>query len=104
MIEKRKPHYRLADIKAAFADPATLNRTTSSKSGATALGMSDGDVVAVVQALRPADFDKAMTSYADRTVWQDVYKPAPAGRGLYVKFTLDARKALLLISFKEEDR
>jgi motility quorum-sensing regulator/GCU-specific mRNA interferase toxin len=103
MTEKRKPHYRLADIKAAFANPATLNRTTSSKLGAAALSMSDGDVVAVVQGLRPADFDKAMTSYADHTVWQDVYKPAVAGRALYVKFTLDAQEALMLISFKEDD-
>src|SRR5829696_3608237 len=103
MTEKRKPHYALADIKAAFANPATLNRTTSSKLGAANLGMSDGDIVAVVQALSRADFDKAMTSYADPTVWQDVYKPAAAGRTLYVKFTLDAQKALLLISFKEND-
>jgi motility quorum-sensing regulator / GCU-specific mRNA interferase toxin len=57
-----------------------------------------------VQALSRADFDKAMTSYADPTVWQDVYKPAAAGRALYVKFTLDAQKALMLISFKENDQ
>jgi hypothetical protein len=33
-------------------------------------------------------------------IWQDVYKPVTGGRELYVKFTLDARGALLLISFK----
>jgi motility quorum-sensing regulator / GCU-specific mRNA interferase toxin len=104
MAEKRKPHYPLAAIMAAFANPATLNRTASSKLGARDLGMSDGDVVAVVQALSRADFDKAMTSYADPTVWQDVYKPSAAGRALYVKFTLDAQKALLLISFKDRDQ
>ena len=103
MTEKRKPHHSLAVIKAAFADPAMLNRTMSSRSGAAALAMSDSDVVAVVQALSRADFDKAMTSHADHTVWQDVYKPTVAGRDLYVKFTLDARKMLLLISFKEND-
>lgn len=103
MTEKRKPHYRLADIKAAFGDPAMLNRTMSSKAGAAALKMSDGDVVSIVQGLSHTDFDKAMTSYADHTVWQDVYKPKAAGRALYVKFTLDAQKALMLISFKEDE-
>jgi hypothetical protein len=42
-----------------------------------------------------------MTSLADHRVWQDVYKPSVRGRTLYVKFTLDARGALFLISFKE---
>jgi hypothetical protein len=42
-----------------------------------------------------------MTSVGDHRIWQDVYKPIVAGRELYVKFTLDAQRALLLISFKE---
>ncbi len=42
-----------------------------------------------------------MTSYADHRVWQDVYRPKAAGSELYLKFTLDARQALFLISFKE---
>lgn len=46
VMEKRKPHYALADIKAAFADPGTLNRAFVSKQGADALGMDDGSVVA----------------------------------------------------------
>ena len=47
------------------------------------------------------DLDKSMTSLADHRVWQDVYKPSVGGRTLYVKFTLDAQRALFLISFKE---
>jgi motility quorum-sensing regulator / GCU-specific mRNA interferase toxin len=47
------------------------------------------------------DFEKSMTSMTDSKVWQDVYKPRADGRTLYVKFTLDARGALFLISFKE---
>jgi len=42
-----------------------------------------------------------MTSISDHTVWQDVYKPTVAERTVYVKFTLDQQKELLLISFKE---
>ena len=100
-MEKRKPHYALAEVKAAFADPATLNRSFVSKQGADALGMDDAAVVATIQALTMADFEKSMTSVADHRVWQDVYRPKFAGTELYVKLTLDAQKALFLISFKE---
>lgn len=100
-MEKRKPHYSLDEIKAAFADPDSLNRTVTAADGADDLGMEDSDVVAVIQALHRADFDKSMTSREDHTVWQDVYKPTVAKRIIYVKFTLDGQKELLLISFKE---
>jgi motility quorum-sensing regulator / GCU-specific mRNA interferase toxin len=100
-MEKFKPHFALADIKAAFADTTRLNRSFVSKQGADDLDMDDADVVAAIQALTPADFEKSMTSIVDHKVWQDVYKPKASGRVLYVKFTLDARGALFLISFKE---
>jgi motility quorum-sensing regulator/GCU-specific mRNA interferase toxin len=101
MTEKLKPHYALADIKAAFADPATLNRSFVSRQGADDLDMDDSAVVSVIQALTLSDFDKSMTSYADHKIWQDVYKPTVRRHTIYVKFTLDARQALFLISFKE---
>jgi motility quorum-sensing regulator / GCU-specific mRNA interferase toxin len=100
-MEKLKQHYALADIKTAFADPACLNRSFISRQGADELDMDDREVVAVIQALTLADFEKSMTSMADHKIWQDVYKPNIGGRALYVKFTLDARQALFLISFKE---
>lgn len=100
-MEKLKPPFALADIKAAFADPARLNRSFVSKQGADDLGVDDAGVVAAIQALTPADFDKSMTSMADSKVRQDVYKPDAGGRTLYIKFTLDARSASFLISFKE---
>ena len=100
-MEKRKPHYPLAKIKSAFSDPDFLNRTVSSKLGADQLGMDDAAVVAVIQALSRSDFDKSMTSFSDHRIWQDVYRPNVAGQQVYVKFTLDAQQALLLISFKE---
>ena len=33
-------------------------------------------LLAVVGALAPSDFYKSMTTHADHTVWQDVYRPA----------------------------
>jgi motility quorum-sensing regulator / GCU-specific mRNA interferase toxin len=100
-MEKLKPHYVLADIKTAFSDVTRLNRSFVSKQGADELGMDDEAVVAVIQGLSQRDFDKSMTSVADHRVWQDVYKPRVGGRTLYVKFTVDARHAPFLISFKE---
>lgn len=100
-MEKLKPHYSLADVKAAFANPATLNRSFMSKQGADALNMDDEAVVAVIQALKGADFEKSMTSYANSRVWQDVYVPTLSGTKLYVKITIDAMGAPFLISFKE---
>src|ERR1700674_2132813 len=102
-MEKRKPHYALANIKAAFADAASLNRSFVSKQGADELDMDDNAGVAVIQGLSPRDFEKSMTSIADHRVWQDVYKPSVGGRTIYVKFTLDAQQAPLLISFKEAE-
>ena len=100
-MEKRVPHHSLAAIKAAFADSSTINRTFVSKQGADDLKMTDAQVVAVIQALTLADFDKSMTSFANHKIWQDVYRPAAAGTSLYVKFTTDSMGAYLLISFKE---
>ena len=68
--------------------------------GADDLGMDEQTVVDVIAGLTAADFDKSMRSEIDPAIWQDVYKPVAGGRELYVKFTLDARGALLLISFK----
>ena len=100
-MEKRKPHYALETIKAAFADAASLNRSFVSRQGADELDMDDAAVVAVIQGLSAGDFDKSMTSMADHRVWQDVYKPSVGRRTIYVKFTLDAQQAPFLISFKE---
>lgn len=100
-MEKRVRTYRLEDIKAAFADPGKLNRTKVSLRGATTLGMDAVAVVAVIQGLQPADFDKSATAHHDHTTWHDSYRPMVRGRKLYLKFTTDDRGGLLLTSFKE---
>jgi motility quorum-sensing regulator / GCU-specific mRNA interferase toxin len=100
-MEKRKPHYLLRDVKLAFADPAKLNRSFASKQGADDLEMDDQAVIATIQALTITNFDKSMTSYANPRVWQDVYRPKIGKTELYVKFTIDGKNALYLISFKE---
>jgi motility quorum-sensing regulator/GCU-specific mRNA interferase toxin len=103
MKKRRQPHYPLKTIKAAFSEPARMNRTMTAANGAEDIGMDEPAVVDVIAKLTSRDFDKSMPSDIDPAVWQDVYKPTVKGRELYVKFTLDARRELLLISFKGND-
>jgi motility quorum-sensing regulator / GCU-specific mRNA interferase toxin len=100
---RRRPHYSLKTIKAAFAVVSRMNRTMTAAAGAEELGMDEQAVVDVVGGLTVDDFDKSMRSDVDPAIWQDVYKPIVDGRELYVKFTLDSRGELLLISFKENE-
>ena len=65
--------------------------------------MDEQAVVDVIAGLTAGDFDKSMPSDINPAIWQDVYKLIIDGRELYVKFTLDARGELLLISFKENE-
>ena len=101
MSRKRQPRYPLATIKAAFGDPARMNRTLTAAEGAEDLDMDEQAVVDIIARFTGRDFEKSMPSDINSAIWQDVYKPSVAGRELYVKFTLDTRGELLLISFKE---
>jgi motility quorum-sensing regulator / GCU-specific mRNA interferase toxin len=103
MARRRRPHYPLKTVKAAFSNPARLNRTMTAAEGAEYLGMDEQAVVDVVADLTGRDFDKSMPSEINPAILQDVYKPIVEGRELYVKFTLDMRGELLLISFKENE-
>ena len=52
-MKKRKAHYNLEEIKAAFADPDTVeNLTLSARNGARELRLSDENIVAVIQSLQ----------------------------------------------------
>ena len=102
MTEKGRSTHDLAAIKAAFASPATLNRTLVSARDAASLGMDAAAVVAVIQALEyPADFDKSATAHHNHRQWHDSYKPIVDGVALYLKFTVDDEGKFLLSSFKE---
>lgn len=97
-MEKRTPHCRLAVVQALVA-AGKVRMTLSALTGAAALGLDAEGVVAVVRALRPADFYKSMTTHADHTLWQDVYHPATAVGDVYLKLTVV--DDVLVVSFKE---
>lgn len=44
--------------------------------------------VCVDMSLTTADFYKSMTTYADHTIWQDVYRPRTVHGSVYPKLTV----------------
>lgn len=97
-MEKPSPHCKLTVVKALVA-AGKVRATHSARSEATALGLKLSDMLAVLIALTPADFYKSMTTHADHTVWQDVYRPSTRAGDVYLKLTVI--DDMLIISFKE---
>jgi len=97
-MEKPVPHCKLIMVKALVA-AGKVRATHSARLGAAALGLQLSDMLAVVTALTPADFFKSMTTHADHTVWQDVYRPRTPAGDVYLKLTV--MDDVLIVSFKE---
>ncbi len=100
-MEKKKPHYSLATIKATFVTVRALRITKTATTCAEALDVTLEEVVGIIQRMTREQFRKSMTSDANRAIWQDVYHVPHAAILLYVKFTTDA-EGYLVISFKEK--
>lgn len=97
-VEWLTPHCPLRLVK-ALVTVGKVRATHAARLGAAALGFELFDMLDVVMALTPADFFKSMTTHADHTIWQYVYRPnSPAG-DLYVKLTVI--DDVLIVSFKE---
>jgi len=97
-MEKSTPHCKLTVVK-AFVDAGKVRATHSARVGAAALGLELSDMLAVLMALQPTDFYKSMTTHADHTIWQDVYRPSTQVGDVYLKLTVI--DDVLIVSFKE---
>ena len=97
-MEKKTPHCKLPVVK-ALVTAGKVHATRSARVGATELGLELSDMLDVVMALTPADFYKSMTTHADHTVWQDVYRPSTRVGDVYLK--LIVIDDVLIVSFKE---
>ena len=97
-MEKPVPHCKLALVK-SLVKVGKVRTTQTARAGATTLGLEFSDMLDVVMALAPADFYKSMTTHADHTVWQDVYRPRTLAGDVYLKLTV--MDGLLIVSFKE---
>jgi motility quorum-sensing regulator/GCU-specific mRNA interferase toxin len=97
-MEKGTPHYKLPIVK-ALVEKGRVRTTHTARAGANALGLNLADMLAIVAALTPADFYKSMTTHADHTIWQDVYRPSTEVGDVYLKLTVV--DDVLIVSFKE---
>lgn len=97
-MEKRVPHYKLASAK-TLIEAGKVRTTYSAVLGAAQMGFGVPDMLAVVMVLTPTDFYKSMTTHADHTVWQDVYRPGTRAGDVYLKLTVI--DDVLIVSFKE---
>ena len=97
-MEKRTPHCWLNVVKTLIGE-GRVRVTDTARRGATGLGLDLAGMLEVLLALEPADFYKSMTTNADHTVWQDVYRPSTEVGDVYLKLTVI--DDVLIVSFKE---
>src|ERR1700733_8945937 len=97
-MEKKTAHYLLADVK-ALVEENRVSATKAALAGAAALGFDFEAMKEVIKNLETGDLYKSMTSHANHTIWQDVYRfPSEAG-DIYLKVSVI--DDVLIISFKE---
>lgn len=100
-MEKRLPHYPLANIQARIAEQGIMVFTATALFNAAAMGLSEEQSLLVLASLTRAMFYKSMTTHADSSIWQDVYHAStPNGRVAYIKLTL--QQGVVVIQFKEK--
>jgi motility quorum-sensing regulator/GCU-specific mRNA interferase toxin len=97
-MEKRTPHCKLSTVK-ILIEEGKVRTTQAARVGANELGLDLSEMLTVVMALTPTDFYKSMTTHADHTIWQDVYRPSTQAGDVYLKLTVI--DDVLIVSFKE---
>ena len=97
-MEKRVAHYSLDSIKRLIKEDNYMV-TLSARQSYTELGLSDDEVLDVINGLKASDLYKSMTSYRNHKLWHDVYHSRCRGIELYIK--LQVKEDAIIISFKE---
>jgi motility quorum-sensing regulator/GCU-specific mRNA interferase toxin len=99
--DKRTPHYDLSRIQGEVARLGAAAFTKTALDGGRQMGLTTGEMLAVIASLSRRDFYKSITTYADHRVWQDVYHAAtPVKKAAYIKITL--RDGAPVVQFKEK--
>jgi hypothetical protein len=98
--ERSSPTHSLRKIQLQMITPGGLHMTEIAASDTDELGMTEWDVVDLVQALDRENFAKGMESKHERGSWQDAYLFDWEGQQLYVKFMRNIY-GYYLVSLKE---
>jgi len=102
-MEKRSPHYNLADVQSVVADHQSRPFTATALRGGLGLGLTEPEMRGVVLALKRHDFYKSMTTHANHKEWQDVYHGiTDGGLPVYIKITCYSDGRPPIIQFKEK--
>ncbi|WP_278386150.1 type II toxin-antitoxin system MqsR family toxin [Stutzerimonas kunmingensis] len=103
-MEKKTAHYPLAAIQAQIKTLGIQAFTATAIRGGWQMGLTTREMLAVLAGLTRKNLYKSMTTFADHSVWQDVYHaPVDIGgirRTAYIKVTL--RENTPVIQFKEK--
>ena len=97
-MEKKKPHCKLLTVKDLIRQ-GKVRTTQAARIGAIELGLDLSDMLEIIMGLSASDFYKSMTTHADHTIWQDVYRPSTKVGDVYLKLTVI--DDVLIVSFKE---
>jgi len=100
-VEKKKPHYDLAEVKRLVAASGINTFTRGAQDGLAHMGLLPAEAVAAVLDMERGDFFKSMTTHARHDVWQDVYHVATGVGVAYVKVTV-LPGTRVVIQFKEK--
>lgn len=100
-MEKRTPHYDLEQIQDAVVHLGAAAFTKTALDGGRSMGLTTGEMLAVIASLTRREFYKSMTTHLDHRIWQDVYHATtPFKKVAYIKVTM--RAAAPVIQFKEK--
>ena len=97
-MEKRVVHYSLQTIKELISKKRYFV-TLSARQSYIELGLSDDDMLDVIDKLTTNNLYKSMTSYNNHLLWHDVYHSKFEDIELYIK--LQVKENAIIISFKE---
>lgn len=98
----RKAHYDLELIKSLLQNAETRFITRRSRKEAYELGYpSVDDMIQRVLKIKSDEIDKTMTSDADSSLWQDVYKTYDDDCLLYIKLQISHDGDGVIISFHQ---
>lgn len=99
-MEKRKPHYPRARIKALIREGGYRVTRTAMRCATNDFGFSEAaEIAEAILSLDNSDFFKSMTMLRDSAIWQDVYRPDVGRIPAYVKVQI-VDLMTVVISFK----
>lgn len=95
-MEKRRPHYRAAELKKGLCSTDQLHMTVSALKGAVALNLGSKRIIRLIQELALKDFHKSIQPEMHPSQWIDIYHPVIDSKILVFQLTARSKRYLIL--------